>query len=98
MIPSSFQKNISECYTCFVTSSDHKAVVLSLRAPSDGGRRRKHCPTSFLQHEEAVSNIAAKLNNIGTDGYAGWDDAMSLIRIEALAFDRNHVTIGFTEA
>ena len=32
MIPSAFMSSLCECFPCFLASSDHKAVVLSLRA------------------------------------------------------------------
>ena len=94
MIPSPFRHQIWECFLSFLANSDHKALVLCLRTHHDSGTRRKRCPNSFIQCTDTIENIADKLKHVSTVGFAGWEDFLSLIRTEALAYEKNHKTAG----
>ena len=92
MIPSAFMSYVCECFPCFLASSDHKAVVLSLRASTDSHQRRSRCPTSFLECDDTVNDIASQLQHIPTTGFAQWADSMTFIRHAALHM-RKHIVI-----
>ena len=97
MIPSAFMSSVCECFPCFLASSDHKAVVLSLRASTDSHQRHSRCPTSFLECDDTVNDIASQLQHIPTTGFAQWADSMTLIQRAALTYEKAHRSTGFIE-
>ena len=96
-IPSSSFSAAQECYPSFLGSSDHKADVFTLQTKSPSCQRRKRCPVSFLQCDDTIAEIAAKLGDIQTTSFAGWAHSMTVIKIKVFEYEKQHKPKGVTE-
>jgi hypothetical protein len=68
--------SISTLFTTFLAKSDHKAVVVSFAPPQFVHETpRWHCPTSFLEDDKAISNVADQLSNLKGLSPSGWFSA-----------------------
>ena len=97
LVPHSFHQHIQECYTTFLASSDHKAIVINIRPIRDGPTRRKQCLVNFLKCQETIDNTSEVLKNISTTGFTTWEDSMPAIHKAAFAYERQNTTTGTTE-
>ena len=97
LLPPRLLPNVEACYPTFLAHSDHKAVVLSLTprlfSPPD---KRSFCPTSFLQDGSLVCKLTEEIRSIQGNGTSWWEKAQTVIRREAIQFERSRDPQGFT--
>ena len=97
LLHENFQNSVAECYSRFVASSDHKAVIASLSAKPTKQGKRLRIPTAFLSSEETLQQLQAELQSIDTEGYSKWADGMECIKTAAFSYAKANRATSITE-
>ena len=92
-----FETSVAECYSRFVASPDHKAIISSLSAKPTKQGKRLRIPSAFLSSEETLQHLQVELQSIDTEGYSKCADGMECIKTSAFSYEKANRATGITE-